>query len=206
MNRHVRPAFISLYFCVPLCAAAVFEQPPTSQITIPASLDLARLLDLVSLRLHISVDYDPANPQLKGQQVTLRQPGPAGSESAGGGMSDQELWAAVSRLLVQRGLTTVRGPASTSFSVTKLEDAGKLARVEPAVFVDGSLVDGAAGTGPAGDGPVAGFRNQPVRLRYVSLKEAADALRSVQRPGGAPAQAVRRAERRAQRPRQRAIR
>lgn len=167
-------------------------QGPPSGTTVSPTSDLSRLLDLAALRLKVQIDYDPANPLLKGQQVTLRQPGGGtpGAAGANSAMSDQELWAVVSRLLVLRGLTTVRSPASTSLSVVRLEDAPRLARLEPAMnaVAAGAATGGAAADAPqAGTGEtqiVAGFRNQPVRLRYVSQKEAAEALRSLQRPSG----------------------
>ncbi|MDP1661816.1 MAG: secretin N-terminal domain-containing protein [Phycisphaerales bacterium] len=150
--------------------------PAKPELTLPPTSDLPRLLDLVALRLKVQIDYDPANPLLKGQQVTLRG-GDAANASA---ISDAELWAITSRLLVQRGLTSVRAPGSASLTVVKLEDAARLARFEPEVSVDGAAQ-------PTGDGvaePVAGFRNQPVRLRHVSVKEAGEALRAPQRAGG----------------------
>jgi type II secretory pathway component GspD/PulD (secretin) len=139
----------------------------------------------VALRLSTQIDYDPANPLLKGQQVTLR----SGTTSTA--MTDQELWATVSRLLVQRGLTTIRSPGSTagSLTVVKLDDAPRLARLEQVVTADASPPAAQPGA-PAEI--VAGFRNQPVRLRNISLKEANEALRAVQRtgPGGAAAPAT----------------
>ncbi len=155
----------------------VLQQPKLDAIvTLPPTSDLPRLLDLVALRLKVQIDYDPASPLLKGQQVTLR----GGDGANGGAISDGEVWAVVSRLLVQRGMTSVRAPGSPSITVVKLEDAARLARIEPEVSVEvvnQSPVGGAAET-------LAGFRNQPVRLKHVSVKEASEALRAVQRPGG----------------------
>lgn len=166
----------------PVVARQQPTQPVATAVTLPATSDLSRLLDLVALRLSAQLDYDPVNPLLKGQQVTLRTPpaGASGGEASGSGMSDQELWATVSRLLVQRGLTTVRGPGSRSLTVVKLEDAGRLARIEPLMTTDAGANGAEGGVGTEND-VVAGFRNQPVRLRHVSLKEAGDALRVVQR-------------------------
>ncbi|HYD02287.1 MAG TPA: hypothetical protein VEB22_13755, partial [Phycisphaerales bacterium] len=148
-------------------------------VALPSTSDLARLLDLVALRLKVQIDYDPASPQLKGQQVTLRTGGGPTAE-----VSDAELWAITSRLLVQRGLTTVRSAGGgPSLTVVKLEDAARLARFEPVVAAS-SATAGRGGT-EVGREPVAGFRNQPVRLEHVSLKEANEALRIVQRGPGA---------------------
>ena len=154
-------------------AAAGFRAQSPPELTIPPTSDLARLLDLVSLRLNMPIDYDPGNPLLKGKQVTLR----VGS-GPGAALSDDALWAVTSRLLVQNGMTSVRAPGSASLTIVRLEDAGRLARVELAVCAG----DSPAKPGPAE--PTAGFLNQPVRLRFVSLKEAAETLRAVQRPGG----------------------
>ena len=164
------------------------SQPPAAAVgtalTLPATSDLPRLLDLAALRLGASIDYDPLSPMLKGQQVTLRGASaggvaaaamPGGAAGGGVALGDAELWSTVSRILVQRGLTTVRSPGSASLTVVKLEDAARLARLEPVVTLDAGVV--AAGE------LAAGFRNQPVRLRHVSLKEAGEALRAVQRGG-----------------------
>lgn len=185
---------VGLLYVWPGLTGFALGQPPA--VSLPATSELSRLLDLAALRLNVPIDYDPSNPLLKGQQVTLRTgaggaaaPG-GGAGGAGGAMSDVELWATVSRVLVQRGLTTVRAPGSSSLTVVKLDEAARLARLEPVITVDGAVaVEGAApapAAGAAGGAAeiVAGYRNQPVRLRHVSVKEANETLRMAQRGVG----------------------
>lgn len=76
----------------------------TPTLTLPATSDLAWLIDLVSVRLRMQIEYDPAHPLLKAQQVTLRTGGDGGAGGESGAKSDGALWIAVSRSLPQRGL------------------------------------------------------------------------------------------------------
>ncbi|MGH7132968.1 MAG: type II secretion system protein GspD [Phycisphaerales bacterium] len=142
--------------------------PPTGGVALSGQVDLARLLDLCSQRLGISIDYDPA--LLKAQQVTLR---------SGSGLSDADLWQATNQFLAQKGFTTVRQPERDALSVVKLDEAARSARIEPVTNL--SDPDSARPIG----GVRAGYRNAVVRLKYLSPKDAADVVRPVlSRSGG----------------------
>ncbi len=119
-------------------------------------IELSRLVDLASQRLHLNIEYDES--QLKGT-VTLR---------LGGSVSDQELWDLVNQLLAARGYTTIRGDSGT-LSVVKLTDALGAAPV---------AVEPGAPTG-------AGFATVAARVQYRPAKEIIDALGViVSKPGG----------------------
>lgn len=136
------------------------EQPVRSAtaLSLAGQIELARLVDLASQRLHLNIDYDES--ALKGT-VTLR---------LGGSVSDDELWLLVNQLLASRGFTTVRGDAGT-LSVVKLADAQGLAHVaiEPA----------------QGQVNSAGFTTVAARVQYRPVKEIMDALGVIlSKPGG----------------------
>jgi type II secretory pathway component GspD/PulD (secretin) len=135
------------------CSAAV-AQPETM---LNGDLELARLVDLASERLGVNVEYDPAT--LRGS-VTLR---------LGGGVTDEELWALVNRLLAARGLTTVRMPGDDTLSVVRLGDAAGLARLAPAADSD----------------QLEGFRTVIVRLKHADAQGVISAIEPVlSKPGG----------------------
>ncbi|MCC6678667.1 MAG: hypothetical protein IT436_16150, partial [Phycisphaerales bacterium] len=114
------------------------------------------MVDLAAQRLRLNIEYNPAD--LKGQ-VTLR------TEA---GISDEELWPLLNRLLASRGFTTVQLPGRSAYSVIKLSDVANLPRAETAA------------------GEVrAGFRTIVVRTRHRPAKELADSLSKVlSKPGG----------------------
>lgn len=130
-------------------------------------MELARLVDLAADRLKLNIEYDPA--ALKGS-VTLRlgaDRSGKGEGGARGGLSDEELWSLLNRVLAARGLTTVRLPGKggdSAYSVVRLADAPALARVE----------DGSTQTGPAG-----GFQTIVIRARHRPAKELVEAARLV---------------------------
>lgn len=133
-------------------------QPTTDAPTTSLSgqIELARLVDLASERLRLTVDYDPQS--LKGS-VALRAPD---------AIPDADLWPLVNRLLASRGFTSVQLPGDSSFSVVRIEQAASLARVEPA------------------DTPgTAGFQTIVVRPTHAAAKDLADAIRPIlSKPGG----------------------
>jgi hypothetical protein len=90
------------------------------EVSLSGQVELPRLIDLAAQRLHLNIEYDAAALKM---MVTLR---------IDRGLSDQELWFLVSRVLAARGFTTVRAPGEWSYSVVKLADAGNLARLQKA--------------------------------------------------------------------------
>src|SRR5690606_18549806 len=78
---------------------------------------LARLVDLAAQELGLSVEYDAG--ALKGT-ATLR---------LDAGLSGDELWLLVNRVLAARGFTTVRMAGDAAYSVVRLSDAPNLAQV-----------------------------------------------------------------------------
>lgn len=156
-----------------LAVPETMAQPPApAEITPASQFDLARLIDLAAARLRIAVDYDPA--ALKQHQVTLRLPA---------AISDAELWRTTNRLLAQKGLTTVIQAGADGFSVVKLDDAPRLARLEP------PFVLAAEAAAPPAIGP--GFRNIAIRLAHISARDAVDAAKPYLRvPTSGPGAAV----------------
>ncbi len=150
-----------------LLAPAVFltvslrvQAQPTT--TLAGQVDLARLVDTAAQRLHVNIEYDAAS--LKGQ-VTLRLEG---------GLSDEELWQLVNRVLAARGFTTVRQPSSPgsppAYSVVKLADAPAAAGMVLPVEGGGPPEPGAGGAG----GPPAGFQTVVVRAHNRSARDLVD--------------------------------
>jgi general secretion pathway protein D len=140
-------------------------QSPTT-IELAGQVDLARLIDLAAKQLNIAIDYDAA--ALKQQTLTIR---PTGAIDA------RTLWALTNRSLQQRSLTTVEIAEMPGLSVVKIEEASKLARIEEPTELAAASPD-AAWT------PLPGFRNILVRLKHVSPKDAAEAVKSVLSRGG----------------------
>src|SRR5690606_29942279 len=92
--------------------------PPQQSHIIPAGqIELARLVDLAAQELGLSVEYDAA--ALKGS-ATLR---------LDAGLSGDELWQLVNRVLASRGFTTVRMAGDAAYSVVRLADAPNLSRI-----------------------------------------------------------------------------
>ncbi len=156
-----------------LSAALVFslsapaQQPPNAPdparraegTTLAGQVDLPRLVDLAAERLRLNIEYDGAALKAGGS-VTLRLEA---------GLSDEELWSLVNRVLATRGFTTVRTEGRSAFAVVKLADAPGLARSERQ---------------EAGE-PPAGFKVAAVRLAYRPVKEIVDAIPKVlSKPGG----------------------
>ncbi|MCC6675510.1 MAG: hypothetical protein IT436_00065, partial [Phycisphaerales bacterium] len=125
-------------------------------VSLAGQVDLGRLVDLAAQRLKLNIEYNPAD--LKGQ-VTLR------TEA---GITDEELWPLLNRLLASRGFTTVQLPGRSAYSVVKLSEVANLPRAET---VTGEVA--------------AGFRTVVVRSHHRSAKELADSLSKVlSKPGG----------------------
>jgi len=106
---------LALCFAVQARAASSEAQNPPSAET-AKDIDLARLVDLCAEKLQIKVKYEPG--QLVGT-VPLTE-----------GHSDLELWTLTNAALVSRGLTTIQKPGDAALTVVKLDDAGRLARLE----------------------------------------------------------------------------
>lgn len=113
-----------------------------STSTLAGQVDLPRLVDAAAQRLRVNIEYDAS--ALKGQ-VTLRLEG---------GLSDEELWQLVNRVLAARGFTTVRQSSAAgsppAYSVVKLSDA-------PAVAGLTLAPEGSGPAAPGSGGPPAGF-------------------------------------------------
>lgn len=134
-------------------------QPPTT--TLAGQVELARLVDTAAQRLHVNMEYDAAS--LKGQ-VTLRLEG---------GLSDDELWQLVNRVLAARGFTTVTSPGSPpSYTVVKLADAPAAAGMALPAEGVGPPAPGAGGAG----GPLAGYRTVVVRAHNRTARDLVDQI------------------------------
>jgi len=92
-------------------------------VQLSSTVELPRLVDLASQRLGLNIEYDT---KLTGT-VTLR---------LGEGVTNDELWALVNRLLASRGFTTVRMVQDDTLSVVPLANAADLARVERGTSAD----------------------------------------------------------------------
>ncbi len=150
---------------------AVRVPPDAPTTTLAGQVELARLVDTAAQRLHVNMEYDAAS--LKGQ-VTLRLEG---------GLSDDELWQLVNRVLAARGFTTVRQATSPgsppSYSVVKLADAPAAAgMVLPAEGVGppGPGAGGAEGAEGGAGGPLAGYRTVVVSARNRSARDLVDQI------------------------------
>lgn len=142
------------------------RQPPVRrgervQTSLAGQIELSRLVDLAAQRLKLNIEYNSAD--LKGQ-VTLR------TEA---GISDEELWPLLNRLLASRGFTTVPLPGRSAYSVVKLTDAANLPRAEI----------------PSTEGqPLPGYTTVVLRARHRPAKELVDVLSKVlSKPGGSAA-------------------
>lgn len=115
-------------------------------------------MDLAARQLGVQIDYDAA--ALRQQAMTLRPTGP---------LDNQALWALCNRALLQRGFTTVVPIDTPGFSVVKLDEAARAARLEEAVGLNAT---------EAGTGVRAGFRNAVFELSHISSREAAEVVRA----------------------------
>lgn len=123
---------------------------------IPAGkLELARLVDLAADRLKINIEYDESI--LKGS-ATLR---------LDAGVSDEQLWQLVNRLLAARGLTTIHDGGDGVFSVVRLADAPSLVQI-------GDVSD-----------PPAGYQAVLISVQHRPADEIAQSISSIAaKPGG----------------------
>lgn len=144
----------------------------SSPLQLPMQIDLPRLVDLAAAHLGIAVEYDPA--VLKG--TVLRR--------AAGTVESTELWNLTNDLLVSRGFTTVVRPGSDLFSVVRLADARRIARVEHSwgEADAGSDADGAPSaegelTGEASIEP--GYVSRVVRLAAARPKDVIEPLSTI---------------------------
>lgn len=144
-------------------------QPATT--TLAGQIELARLVDLAAQRLKLNVEYDAA--ALK-TPVTLRLEA---------GLTDDELWLLVNRVLVSRGYTTVRMPGKSAYSVVKLQDAASLAGTTMQLPASESQTAGAIGAEPS-----AGFITTVVRAQHRTTKDLVDQLNKVLGKSGSGAQ------------------
>lgn len=124
-------------------------------------MELARLVDLAANRLRVNVEYDAAI--LQGSS-TLRMVE---------GVSDQELWHLTHRVLAGRGLTTVRRPGTSTYSVVKIADAPSTAGL---MGLDELL--------PGAKAPP-GFASVVLSVEHMSTKDAIEALKpAMSKPSG----------------------
>jgi general secretion pathway protein D len=136
--------------------------PQPSHIIPAGQIELARLVDLAAQELGLSVEYDAA--ALKGS-ATLR---------LDAGLSGDELWLLVNRVLASRGFTTVRMAGDAAYSVVRLADAPNLAQVAAAPPT----------TEPA-RGPPAGYQAIVVRTQHRAAKDLVDPLsKALSKPAG----------------------
>lgn len=157
-GRRIHIAVAGLVTAVSALAAG--GQPPGPETSVSGQMDLARLVDLASQRLHLNIEYDAA--ALKAP-VTLRM---------GTSLTDDELWTLVNRVLSSHAFTTVRVPGQSAYSVVKVSEAAGLARA----------VDMNA---PAAAEPPPGFKSVVVRAEHRSTKDIVDALsKLVSKPAG----------------------
>ncbi|MCC6678248.1 MAG: hypothetical protein IT436_13995 [Phycisphaerales bacterium] len=140
-----------------LTALSAHGQPAgRGDVSLAGQVELGRMVDLAAQRLKLNIEYNPAD--LKGQ-VTLR------TEA---GITDEELWPLLNRLLASRGFTTVQLPGRSAYSVVKLSEVANLPRVE-------------SGAGEV----VPGYKTVVVRAQHRPAKELADSLSKVlSKPGG----------------------
>lgn len=154
----ISPCTSSAADCIPLIRliSPVQQQPTLADnappLSLPAQVDLARLVDLAADRLAIGIDYDPA--VVKGPAV-LRLPGP---------VHDAELWTILNRVLASRGLTTVRFPGDRAYAVVKITDA------TAAALTTSATISRPADHQPfvvlPSDAPVPGFQSVLIDLKH----------------------------------------
>jgi type II secretory pathway component GspD/PulD (secretin) len=154
-----------------------------SPVQLPMQIELPRLVDLAAAHLGIAVEYDPA--VLKG--TVLRR--------AAGTVDSTDLWNLTNDLLVSRGFTTVIRPGSDLFSVVRLADARRIARV------DHSWGEAEAAPGNGNDHEAdrqtdraarfePGFVSRVVRLTAARPKDVIDPLAAILTDGVGQAMAI----------------
>jgi len=137
---------------------ALALDPPTERVDLSGQVEVARLVDLAAHRLNVSIEYDAS--ALPGT-ATLRM---------AQGVSDEELWQLMHRVLTGRGLTTVRRTGTAAFSVVKIADAPGVA----------GLIDL-----DAFEAPPPGFASTLLRIEHLSTKDALEALKpALSKPSG----------------------
>ncbi len=144
----------------PLGERPLAQQGEPAQVSLAGRIELARLVDLAAQRLRLNIQYDAG--ALRGEAV-LR---------LGAGVSDDELWQVVNRILVSHGFTTVRLPGENAYGVVRVADAPAVARLQD---------------GPPPSGPPAGFQTLVVRAQHRSAKELLEAVRPLMSKTGASA-------------------
>lgn len=123
-------------------------------------MELARLVDLAAQRLGLNIEYDTT--VVKGN-ATLRFEA---------GVSDADLWNVTNRVLVARGLTTVRMPGDRTYSVVKLTDAAAVVLPDPR----------------GSEGPEPGYACRLVHLHVRAATELVEDLgRACSKPAGSVA-------------------
>jgi general secretion pathway protein D len=133
--------------------------PPVNLLASP--IELPRLLDIAAQTLGLNLDYDATALKAIGP-ITLRIPE---------GVSNDQLWLLVNRVLSARGFTTIRTPGPNSYSVVKLGEAAALAPVAESVKSKEEFP--------------AGFQNVLYRARNRPARELADvAAKLLSRPSG----------------------
>lgn len=149
-----------------IVATTLFGEPTLlAQTSLPAQIELARLIDLTADRLKARISYDD---QALKARVTLRQ---------ADGMSDLELWQLTNRVLAEQGWTTVRSGDDGTLAVVKLANAAQSARVDTAESVQVAIA--AAGSQPSGAAVRPGFQRVLVRLQRASSKDVQSVLQLV---------------------------
>ena len=108
----------------PVAALSPPADEVVASVDLAGNLTIAHLLDLCAEELGITVEYDAS--MLSGE-VTLRH---------GDSLTRNGLWSMVNRVLAGKGMTTIRFPGSAVLSVARLEDAAKVARIEPGPWID----------------------------------------------------------------------
>jgi general secretion pathway protein D len=131
-------------------------QPLPETVVLSDTLDIARLVDLASARLGLTIEYDAS--AVSGT-VTVR---------GAGEMNDEDLWALTNRLLSTKSLTTVRTSSRESLSVVRITEATNVARLEGVFEIAES-----SRTLPS---VRAGFESLTVRARYRPEAELVQAV------------------------------
>lgn len=170
-----------------------FNQPRVARgqvgdLALPTQMELSRLVDLAADRLAVSIDYDAA--ALKAV-ATLRM---------AEGVDARELWTLTNRVLVTRGLTTVRLPGERAYAVVRLSEAAGVGQVMSeddarrvlALMPVPDGKQGAAGEGDPAQQPVASQTEPPagylavrVEVMNVAARDLVEPVsRVLSKPGG----------------------
>jgi general secretion pathway protein D len=151
-----RIAAAAVFFLAVLCAGTPSTFAQVSDVALPDTIKLSRLVDVAAEVSGQGYSYNPTDLDAT---VTVRVPG---------GFTREQIPALLSHILASRGFTTVRTPGSPLVSVVKLEQASGLATTSEA-----------AGAGGAG------FVTQVFEARHMPAKALAEAARTLlSKPGG----------------------